>query len=80
MYYVYLLRAINFPEKTYIGYTKDLNTRLVCHNSGVSVHTASYKPWKLVTYLCFTEEQKAKDFEKYLKFQSGRAFAQKRLW
>ena len=64
----------------YVGYTINLKQRLETHNSGGSVHTAQYKPWKLVMYLAFSEEQKAKKFEKYLKSQSGRAFAKKRLW
>jgi hypothetical protein len=31
-------------------------------------------------YLSFSEQSKAKEFEKYLKSQSGRAFAKKRFW
>ena len=79
MYYVYLLRSINFPDQTYVDYTKDLKKRLICHNQGGSTHTAHYKPWRLVVYLGFTDEYKAIEFEKYLKTQSGRAFAVKRL-
>jgi len=33
-----------------------------------------------VTYVAFSDESKAIDFEKYLKSGSGRAFAEKRLW
>ncbi len=80
MYYIYLIRSLRFPSKTYIGFTKNLEQRLRCHNSGGSVHTARYRPWKLVVYLSFENEKKAIAFEKYLKSQSGRAFAKKRLW
>jgi putative endonuclease len=80
MYYVYLIRSINDPHQTYIGYTTNIDERLKAHNSGDSPHTSKYKPWELITYLAFTSEQKALDFEKYIKIGSGYAFAKKRLW
>jgi len=79
MYYVYLLRSINFPEQTYRGYTEDLKTRLKDHNAGKSTHTAKYAPWELVSYHAFANQQKAREFEHYLKTGSGKAFANKRL-
>ena len=79
MFYVYLIRSINFSEITYVGYTTDLKKRLQAHDAGSSIHTAKYKPWKLEIFLGFTDENKAKNFEKYLKSQSGRAFAKKRF-
>jgi len=80
MYYVYLIQSIQFPEIVYVGFTKDLKKRFLCHNSGGSIHTAKYKPWKLISYFAFADEKKAIAFEKYLKSQSGRAFAKKRFW
>jgi len=80
MYYVYLLRSIPNPKKTYIGFTEDLKTRLKSHNHGKSHHTAKHKPWSLITYLAFSEKSKAVEFETYLKSGSGHAFANKRLW
>jgi predicted GIY-YIG superfamily endonuclease len=79
MYYVYILRSMNSPDHTYIGYTKDLQKRLMCHNSGGSTYTARYKPWRLEVCIGFVDESKAIAFEKYLKSQSGRAFAIKRF-
>ena len=80
MYYVYLLRSIPFPDKTYVGFSQDLKRRIVAHNNGQSPHTAKYKPWKLVSYTAFLDRQKALAFEKYMKSHSGKAFANKRLW
>ena len=77
IYYVYLIKSLTFPETFYVGYTTNLKQRLEFHNSGGSVHTAKYKPWKLVMYLGFAEQAKAKEFEKYLKSGSGRAFIKK---
>lgn len=80
MYYVYLMRSIHFPEKTYVGFTANLKDRLKTHNSGGAIHTSKYYPWEIITYHAFKEESKAKEFETYLKSQSGRAFSLKRLW
>jgi predicted GIY-YIG superfamily endonuclease len=59
MYYVYLLQSESTPAQHYTGFTKDLKVRLVAHNAEQSVHTAKYKPWKLVTYLAFYDKQPA---------------------
>ena len=79
MKYVYLLQSVEYPDRTYGGLTEDLRSRLSAHNEGRSSHTDKYKPWRLVTYLAFSDERKAIEFERYLKTASGRAFANKRL-
>ena len=79
MYYVYLLRSINFPDQTYRGFTTDLKTRFADHNAGKSKHTAKSAPWELVSYHAFASEKKAREFEYYLKTGSGKAFTNKRL-
>jgi len=79
MTYVYLLESIVFPGQIYVGHTHDLRARLADHNAGKSPHTAKYKPWRLITYIAFSDEAKAIAFERYLKTASGRAFAKKRL-
>ena len=80
MYYVYLLRSKINSEKTYIGFASDLNQRFESHNSGNSLHTAEFRPWQLVTYVCFDDKWKAVAFEKYLKVGSGHAFARRHFW
>lgn len=79
MFYVYLLKSISDPFKNYIGYTTNIDQRLVTHNSGKSIHTKHHMPWRLVTYIAFDDEKKAIAFEKYLKVGSGKAFANKRF-
>jgi len=79
MYYVYVITSVNFPKTFYVGYTTNLDQRLETHNSGGSIHTAKSRPWKLVMYLGFVEQITAKEFEVYLKSQSGRAFLNKRF-
>lgn len=80
MRYVYLLQSIDFADECYVGMTDDLKARLAAHNAGQSPHTSKFKPWRLVTYLAFTDPEKAVAFERYLTAGSGHAFARKRLW
>jgi len=44
------------------------------HNDGRSPHTKKFRPWILVAYFAFTQENMAIAFEKYLKSGSGRVF------
>jgi putative endonuclease len=78
--YVYLLQSESVVGQRYVGITSDLKQRLADHNAGKSPHTSKYVPWKLVTYLAFSDKQKAETFERYLKSGSSHAFAGKRLW
>jgi len=79
MWYVYIIRSIDFPDQNYTGATADLKQRIRDHNSGKSKHTAKFAPWELLWYCGFLDKYKALAFEKYLKSHSGRAFATKRL-
>jgi putative endonuclease len=80
VHYVYLLTSSYSPSRRYVGLTANLKQRLAEHNSGKLPHTAQFKPRQLVTYLAFSDKQKAARFERYLKSGSGHAFARKRLW
>jgi putative endonuclease len=80
VYYVYLIKSITHPKQTYIGHTDNLKEQLETHNSGGSIATMPYRPWKLVMFLGFENKLKATAFEKYLKSGAGRAFAKKRFW
>jgi len=80
MKYVYLIRSQSAPDQRYVGVTSNLEDRLQAHNAGNSPHTSKFFPWELVTYIGFSDERRAIDFERYLKSGSGHAFANKRLW
>lgn len=56
---------------------RDLERHLASHNFGQSPHTADFRPWKLVAFVGFEDDQIASRFERYLKSSSGRAFAAK---
>jgi putative endonuclease len=79
MKYVYILECVDEPARHYTGITDDLRARLKAHNSGKEYHTSEFKPWRLNTYVAFSDLDRAVAFEKYLKTKSGRAFATKRL-
>jgi len=79
MFYVYILQSISFPDRYYAGITEDLKARFITHNAKEVPHTSKYAPWKLKTYIAFSDKAQAFAFEKYLKTASGRAFAKKRL-
>lgn len=78
MFYVYILWS-DSAKLFYFGYTIDIKRRLGEHNNKESKATAPYTPWKLVFYSAFDNEVRAREFEKYLKSGSGKAFAYKRL-
>jgi putative endonuclease len=75
-----LLQSGTPVNQRYVGLTSDLKHRLAEHNSGKSLHTSKYLPWKLISYVAFSDERKAELFERDLKSGSGHAFARKRLW
>lgn len=79
MKYVYILQSELDPNRYYTGLTDDLSRRLEEHNSGQSIHTNKFKPWKIKTYLAFSNHKKADEFEAFLKTGNGRAFIKKRL-
>ena len=74
---VYILKCSD--GKFYTGFTNNLQRRLKEHQEGKSFSTSYRLPFELVTYVVFTDRQKAYAFEKYLKSGSGIAFRNKRL-
>ena len=63
MYYVYLIKSVSAEGERYLGMTTDLKERLQEHNAGKSFHTSKFKPWKLATYIAFSQRAKAEAFE-----------------
>ena len=79
MKYVYILQSLKDTEHFYTGITEDLKARLAAHNSGSVTHTSKHLPWRIKTFIAFSDHVRASAFEKYLKSGSGRAFAKARL-
>ena len=78
MKYVYILESLD-SEHHYVGIANDVRARLGKHNSGEVTHTSKYRPWRIKTYIAFSDEKQAFAFERHLKSGSGRAFAKKRF-
>jgi putative endonuclease len=76
--YVYILESLD-GEHFYVGVTDDVSARLFKHNAGEVPHTSKFRPWKLKSYVTFSNEERAFAFERYLKSGSGRAFTKKHL-
>ena len=68
VYYVYLIKTLdNFPKKSYVGYTNDLNQRLVKHNNNKGAKSTRGYKWKIIYKKRFISKSKALSFEYYLK-------------
>jgi putative endonuclease len=78
-FYVYILQSEIEPGRFYTGLTQDLLKRLRAHNSGRIHHSSKWKPWRLKTYIAFSDRSRAAQFERYLKSASGRAFTKGHL-
>lgn len=77
--YVYILESTKDPRRHYTGFSESLEQRLAFHNAGGVPASAPYRPWRLKTFVAFTDRGRALEFERYLKSHSGRAFTIKRL-
>ena len=75
--FVYVLKSSNPRVHHYVGLTHDVPARLADHNAGRCPHTARYRPWQLHVTIGLPDQQRAVDFERYLKSGSGRAFAKR---
>lgn len=78
MYYTYILQS-NKDNKFYVGYTKDLQNRLIEHNSGKVKSTQNRLPLNLVYYEACQNQQDAIHREKYLKTAWGKRYIKTRL-
>ena len=68
VYYVYLIKTLeNYPKKSYVGYTNDLNKRLLNHNTNRGAKSTKGYKWKLIYKKRFYSKSKALSFEYKLK-------------
>ena len=72
---VCVLRSAQDSTRYYTGVTGNVRERLAAHNNGRCPHTSRWKPWRAIVMVAFADEQRALDFERYLKSGSGSAFA-----
>jgi len=73
MYYVYVIKS-KVNSEIYIGYSANLQQRMIEHNAGKSNYTNRYKPWSLVYYESYRSKNDAQEREKQLKYH-GKVWA-----
>ena len=74
MFTVYVLFSISF-NKIYIGYTSDLEARILSHNQlATKGYTVKFRPWTLIHTEFFETKLAAMKREKELKSANGRKF------
>ena len=78
MYYVYILKSER-NGKHYIGYTEDLETRILAHNLGKVRSTKAYKPYKLIYKEEYENKRMARKREIFFKSGQGRLQLQNKL-
>ena len=67
-YYVYMLKNIsNNKKKTYVGYTNNLEKRLIRHNSNKGAKSTKGYKWELIFKKKFLLKSKAMSYEYKLK-------------
>ncbi|NOY83113.1 MAG: GIY-YIG nuclease family protein [Kiritimatiellaeota bacterium] len=60
-HYVYILESESLPGAFYVGFTDlPVEERLAYHNRGKVLHTARRRPWRIKTYLAFTDRARAR--------------------
>ena len=67
-HYVYILKTLDgYLNKTYIGYSIDVNSRLKKHNSSKGAKATRGYKWKIIYKKRFLSKSKALSFEYKLK-------------
>lgn len=78
MYYVYILES-EVDGEHYAGYTDDLKRRYSDHNDGKVESTKHRRPFKLIYYEVYQNQQDATSREKFFKTQWGRNYLKRVL-
>jgi putative endonuclease len=74
---VYILRSQTTPRRHYVGITANVRVPLEWHNDGSCRYTVQDRPWSIIVSMEFASEKAAREFAKYLKSGSGRAFSKR---
>ena len=66
-FYVYMLISKSNKPISYVGYTKNLKSRIKLHNSGKGAKFTRGRKWKLIYMEKFKSKSKAISREYYIK-------------
>ena len=73
LFSVYIIYSTSL-DKYYVGYTIDLEKRLVEHNAGISTFTSKAKDWELKWSKGFGSREDAMKEEKKIKSKKSRKY------
>ena len=62
-----MLKSIEKKSVTYVGYSSDINKRIILHNKGKGAKFTRGRKWKLIYKEKFTSKNKAISREYYIK-------------
>jgi putative endonuclease len=78
-FFTYVLYSERY-YKIYIGYTSNLNDRLISHNEKAQKGwTIKFRPWRILCYETFSTKTEAMKREKELKSSRGRYFIRTKI-
>jgi len=67
-FYVYMIKTVSTKvNKTYVGYTNDIHTRLIKHNNGSGAKSTKGHKWLLIYKKRFKTKNQAMSYEYKLK-------------
>jgi putative endonuclease len=78
VYFAYVIKSKN-RDYFYKGHCRDLQKRLLQHNSGMTASIRPFIPFEIVYFEEFESLQEAIKREKYFKSSRGREFLKKIL-
>ena len=73
IFFVYIIYS-PFLDKFYVGYTSDLEKRLLDHNTGISDFTSRTSDWEMKYTESFPDRQLAMKREKEIKKKKSRIY------
>jgi len=72
VYYTYVLFSLK-DKRFYIGFTRNIDRRLIDHNNGKNLSTRTRRPFKLIYYEYHLAKSDALRREKYFKTSKGKS-------
>ena len=71
-HFVYVLESKSKTNQIYIGYyPENVHERVEKHNRGEVFSTKPYRPWELIFYEAYSNQEDALRRERYLKTNQG---------
>ena len=78
MWYVYIIKSEE--ALLYTGITKNIEERIISHNSGKNYWTKRGLNWKLIYFESHKSAKEARKCEKYFKNNAGKEWLKRKLY